>query len=152
MSENTSLGEQIRGAQQNLRLSAGTINKLNNELKITCNENEDLKKKIQQLSGAHKKLSGDAEGKINILSQECERLNALVEKRNLEIRNLGGEVHQAQENLRLSAQQTGKMANELNDYKGRLQANTQESETYKLRLQKLLNDHTSLTEEMKSAQ
>jgi hypothetical protein len=39
-SENSSLAEEMHGAQENLRLSAGTINKLNNELKITCNENE----------------------------------------------------------------------------------------------------------------
>ena len=37
MSENTSLSEEVRGAQENMRLSAGTINKLTNELKITCN-------------------------------------------------------------------------------------------------------------------
>lgn len=40
MSENTSLSEEVRGAQENMRLSAGTISKLTNELKITCNENE----------------------------------------------------------------------------------------------------------------
>ena len=40
MSENSSLGEEVRGAQQNLRLSANQIAKLTNELKITCNENE----------------------------------------------------------------------------------------------------------------
>lgn len=39
VNENNSLGEEVRGAQENLRLSAGTINKLNNELKIVCNEN-----------------------------------------------------------------------------------------------------------------
>ncbi len=30
MNENTSLGDEVRTAQENLRLSAGTINKLNN--------------------------------------------------------------------------------------------------------------------------
>lgn len=35
-SENTSLNEEMRGVQENLRLSSGTINKLTNELKITC--------------------------------------------------------------------------------------------------------------------
>ena len=37
LSENNALGDEVRGAQENLRLSAGTISKLNNELKITCN-------------------------------------------------------------------------------------------------------------------
>ena len=37
--ENTNLADEIRNAQENLRLSANQIGKLNNELKITCNEN-----------------------------------------------------------------------------------------------------------------
>jgi len=40
LAENSSLGEEVRNAQENLRLSANTVAKLNNELKITCNENE----------------------------------------------------------------------------------------------------------------
>jgi len=39
LAENTSLGDEVRNAQENLRLSAGTVAKLNNELKIVCNEN-----------------------------------------------------------------------------------------------------------------
>jgi chromosome segregation ATPase len=38
-SENSALGEEVRGAQENIRLSANTVSKLNNELKIVCNEN-----------------------------------------------------------------------------------------------------------------
>ena len=40
MSQNKDLGEEVQVAQENLRLSANTVNKLNNELKIVCNENE----------------------------------------------------------------------------------------------------------------
>lgn len=47
LSENSALGEEMRGAQENLRLSASTITKLNNELKIVCNENEELKRRLQ---------------------------------------------------------------------------------------------------------
>lgn len=36
MGENSSLTEEMRGAQQNLRLSAGTLSKLQNEFKIVC--------------------------------------------------------------------------------------------------------------------
>ena len=79
-----------------------------------------------------------------ILSQECERLNALVEKRNGEIRALGGEVQEHQEGLRLSAAQLSKMNAELNDYKNRLSNNSQESESYKQRIQKLLSENTNL--------
>ncbi len=47
MQENTSLGDEMRTAQENLRLSANTVAKLNNELKITCNELEDAKRRIK---------------------------------------------------------------------------------------------------------
>ncbi len=47
MAENSSMGDEVRTAQENLRLSANTLAKVNNELKITCNELEDAKKKIQ---------------------------------------------------------------------------------------------------------
>ncbi len=58
LSENNALGDEVRGAQENLRLSANTVSKLNNELKITCNENEDLKKRLQELGGdAGRKMS-----------------------------------------------------------------------------------------------
>jgi hypothetical protein len=39
-------------------LSASQIGKLSNELKITCNENEDLKRRLQQIGGdANKKIT-----------------------------------------------------------------------------------------------
>ncbi len=47
LSENNSLGDEVRDAQENLRLSASQIGKLNNELKIACNEIEALQKRIQ---------------------------------------------------------------------------------------------------------
>jgi FtsZ-binding cell division protein ZapB len=40
LSENSQLGEEVRSAQENLRLSASQIGKLNNELKIACNQIE----------------------------------------------------------------------------------------------------------------
>jgi hypothetical protein len=41
-------------------------------------------------------LKSEGDGKVTVLTQECERLNALVEKRNGEIRALGGEVQEHQ--------------------------------------------------------
>ena len=49
-SENTGLNEEMRNAQENLRLSANQMAKLNNELKIVCNENEELKRRLQEAS------------------------------------------------------------------------------------------------------
>lgn len=87
-----------------------------------------------------------------MLTQECERLNALVEKRNSEIKALGGEVESAQENLRLSAQQSSKLNAELNDYKNKLGGKDQEFDTYKQRIQKLLSENSSLGEEVRTVQ
>ena len=56
-SENTSLGDEVRNAQENLRLSANTVAKLNNELKIVCNEKEDLEKRILELGDSNRKAA-----------------------------------------------------------------------------------------------
>lgn len=50
LAENNALGDEVRNAQENLRLSANTVSKLNNELKITCNENEELKRRIDEMA------------------------------------------------------------------------------------------------------
>jgi hypothetical protein len=73
IAENNALGDEVRGVQENLRLSSGTINKLSNELKITCNENEDLKKKLEEAL-RYKARCLDYEEKIILLSAEIQRL------------------------------------------------------------------------------
>ena len=91
LSENNALGDEVRGAQENLRLSASQIGKLTNELKITCNENEELKRQLQQMGGDANRRIAEYENKIGLLSQELERLNGVIERKNNEIRALGGE-------------------------------------------------------------
>jgi uncharacterized small protein (DUF1192 family) len=49
-----------------------------------------MRRKIQELDNGNKKLRAEAESKIGMLTQECERLNGAVEKKNIEIRSLGG--------------------------------------------------------------
>ena len=56
MSENNQLGDEVRDAQENLRLSSSQIGKLNNELKIACNEIEALQRKIQEMGNVSKKV------------------------------------------------------------------------------------------------
>ena len=41
--------------------------KLNNELKIVCNENEDLKRRLQEAGEIHRKIL-EYENNVNILS------------------------------------------------------------------------------------
>ena len=66
--------------------------------------------------------------------------------------NLDQEVRSAQENIRLSANQMSKLNAELNEYKNRITANNQESETYRQRIQKLVSENTSLGDEVRNAQ
>lgn len=84
MSENTSLSDEVNIAQENLRLSANTVAKLNNELKIVCNENEELQKRLGDTS----KKGAETENKIAILSQEIQRLNGVIESKNNELKNI----------------------------------------------------------------
>ena len=152
LGENAALGDEVRSAQENLRLSAGTLNKLQGEFKSVCGEFDETKKKLTETENAWKKLKGDSDNRIAMLAQECERLNALVEKRNNEIRSLGGEVQEAQENIRLSAAQAAKLTSELNDYRNRFGQSTQEADTYKQRIQKLMGENAALGDEVRSAQ
>ena len=65
----------MRGAQENLRLSANQVAKLTNELKMSCNENEELKKKVEELWPLAKKCQ-IYEEKIVLFSAEIERLRS----------------------------------------------------------------------------
>jgi len=147
--ENAALGEEMRGAQENLRLSAGTLNKLQGEFKAVCGELDENRKKLSTTEDAWKRMKAEFENKVNILTGECERLNTLVEKRNNEIRALGGQVQEAQDELRLSSQQFSKINNELNDYRNKLGTTTQEQEAYKVRIQKLLAENQGLGGEVR---
>jgi chromosome segregation ATPase len=68
LSENTNLGDEVRNAQENLRLSASQIGKLNNEYKIACNEIEEYKRRLDQ-AGDLGRRNADSENKIAMLTQ-----------------------------------------------------------------------------------
>ena len=78
-----------------------------------------MKRRVLEAENNNKKTRSEGDNKVQVLSQECERLNALVEKRNAEIRALGGEVQEAQENIRLSSQQVSKLGYELNEFRSK---------------------------------
>ena len=61
-------------------------------------------------------------------------------------------MREAQENLRLSAQQNQKIMREMNDYKDRMSTNDQESEALKKKIQKLLQENSGLADEVRNAQ
>jgi chromosome segregation ATPase len=152
LGENSGLGEEIRNAQENLRLSSSQLGKLQNEFKSVCVENDELKKRVAELENNLKRFGSDSNLKLQTLSQECERLNLVIEKKNGEIRALGGEIQEHQENLRLSALQINKFRAEVNDIRSALGSTSEESESYKQRIQKLLGENSGLGEEIRNAQ
>jgi chromosome segregation ATPase len=91
MAENNQLGDEMRDAQEKLRLSASQIGKINNELKIACNEIEALQKRIQGMGDVGKRAA-EYENKVAVFSQEIERLNGVIEKKNNEIRSLNEQL------------------------------------------------------------
>lgn len=127
LQENSGLAEEVRNAQENVRLSNAQQSKAFQEL-------NEYKRRIEQ---------NDAENEAT-----RRKIQNLVQ----ENQHLGEEVRNAQENLRLSANQISKLGNELNEYKTRVATNNQESETYKLKIQKLMAENNSLGDEMKNAQ
>jgi FtsZ-binding cell division protein ZapB len=66
--------------------------------------------------------------------------------------NMDGEIRNAQENLRLSANQNNKIIAELNEYKQRIASNDQESNLLKQKINNLLKENTNLDEEVRNAQ
>ena len=61
-----------------------------------------------------------------------------------ENQHLNEEVRNAQENLRLSANQIAKLNSQINEYRSRVDANNQESETYKRKIQNLVSENSNL--------
>ena len=53
LAENQGLGEEVRSAQENLRLSTGQIGRLTAEFKGMQVSNEDLKKKVEEYTKGH---------------------------------------------------------------------------------------------------
>jgi predicted nuclease with TOPRIM domain len=62
---------------------------------------------------------------LRILTDELERLNGIIEKKNGEIRALGGEIQDHQEQLRLSALQANKLRGDLGELQNRLGSTNQ---------------------------
>ena len=50
-------------------------------MKLACQEIEDLNQKLQESSNYNKRVP-DLENKVAMLSQEVERLNSVIEKKN----------------------------------------------------------------------
>lgn len=111
----------MRNAQENLRLSA------NQNAKMIRDINE-YKQKIEQNT------------------QENEALKQKINKLVSENASLGDEARTAQESLRLSSATQAKLQRELNEYKSKITENNAESETYRIKIQKLMQENSALGE------
>ena len=109
----------MRNAQENLRLSA------NQNAKMIKDINE-YKQRIEQNN------------------QENEALKQKINKLVSENASLGEEARNAQESLRLSSATQAKLQRELNEYKSKISENNAESETYRIKIQKLMAENNAL--------
>ena len=75
-----------------------------------------------------------------------------LEKILQENRGLDEEVRNAQEQMRLSAGQMNKLRAEISEMKSKLEANNSETDTYRKKIQKLMTENTSLSDEVRGAQ
>jgi FtsZ-binding cell division protein ZapB len=117
----------MRSAQENLRLSA------NQNAKMVKDINE-YKQRIEQNN------------------QENETLKQKINKLVSENASLGEEARNAQESLRLSSATQAKLQRELNEYKSKITDNNAESETYRIKIQKLMAENNALGDEVRGAQ
>ena len=73
--ENVNLSEEVKVAQDNLRLSANNMAKMKNEIRNLTIENEELKKKLNSSTGNSRKVE-ELEEKVILLSTEIKRLRS----------------------------------------------------------------------------
>ena len=69
-------------------------------MKILCNENEELQRRLAE-AGQLKGVVADSENRISLLSQEIERLNLVLEKKNQEIGSLVNDLQEL-ENMNIT--------------------------------------------------
>jgi chromosome segregation ATPase len=109
----------VRTAQDNLRLSANQNAKMQQEV-------NEYKLRIEQNTQEN-----------NLLKQKMQKIIGENSSLNEEVRN-------AQEGLRLSSATQAKLNSELNQYREQITINNKESETYRVKIQKLISENTSL--------
>ena len=80
----------------------------------------------------------------NQIGGESSDLKQKINRLMLENQALGDDVRNAQENLRLSSNQNQKLQQEINHYRDQINVNNQEAETFKIRIQKLINENSFL--------
>lgn len=125
MKENNALNDEVRTSQENLRLSTGQIGRLQGEFKAMAAQNEEMKHVIQDLNNKLHKSQADGSNTEAVLKQECERLNILLIQRNKELKELGVEIQEQQESIRMSSAQQTRLKEEISTYKSKFEVTTE---------------------------
>lgn len=90
--------------------------------------------------------------RIDQNNQENNLLKQKMQKLASENTSLGDEVRTAQQTLRLSSATQAKLNAELNQYRSQIEVNNKESETFRIKVQKLMAENTSLGDEVRGVQ
>jgi uncharacterized coiled-coil DUF342 family protein len=105
------------------------VERLTEQLTKKTSETNNLKNRLTEIDSMNKTIGSLQEKITRLVSENTE---------------ISGDMRNAQENLRLSANQNAKIVAELNDYKQRIDQNTQENNTLKQKINKLLSENASL--------
>lgn len=104
-------------------------------------------KKNNEVSNLNKKLH-----EIDEMNKSIGSLQAKITRLVTENTGMEDEMRNAQENLRLSANQNAKMARDIAEYKKLIDQNNSENERIKGRMDKLVSENASLGDELSGAQ
>lgn len=112
-----------------MALLSQEVERLTEQLTKKTSETNNLKNRLTEIDSMNKTIGSLQEKITRLVSENTE---------------ISGDMRNAQENLRLSANQNAKIVAELNDYKQRIDQNTQENNTLKQKINKLLSENASL--------
>ena len=98
--ENAGLGDEVRNAQENIRLS-----------------NVQQSKAMQELN--------EYRARLEQIDSENDMIKRKMQNVIQENQHLGDEIRNAQENLRLSANQSAKLNGEISDYRNRMEVSNE---------------------------
>jgi chromosome segregation ATPase len=133
LSSNRKLGDY----EAKVALLSQEIERLTGQLEKKSTETSNLKGRLSEIDSMNKTIGSLQEKITRLVSENTE---------------ISGEVQNAQNNLRLSANQNNKIMQELNDYKQRIEQNNLENNNLKQKINKLVSENNNLGEEARAAQ
>ena len=99
---------------------------------------------MDELNDYKQRMSGN--------TADNEQLRAKIQKLMRQNSELNDEFSEAQESIRMAVNQNQKLTMEIKQFRSRAEFSTEESHTYKTKIEKLLSENTVLDNEMRDAQ